>query len=91
MDEAYEKGLIVKEKPLKYSKGGTKGNRNALPVAGLMAKYTRRAYTSGCSEPWEIAEHLDVDEQFLRAAMLCCEEKIAGKLVKLKPNHLKRY
>ena len=30
LDEAYEEGLIVKEKPLQYNNGRIKGNRIAI-------------------------------------------------------------
>lgn len=129
LDEAYEKGLIVKEKPLKYNDGRIKGNRIAIRnsiettskkacvLAEELGHYhtssgnildqddignrkqervargwaydkmvslenIKRAYASGCSEPWEIAEHLDVDEQFLKEAMQYYQEKYGDELLR---------
>lgn len=129
LDEAYEKGLIVKEKPLKYNDGRIKGNRIAIRssiettskkacvLAEELGHYhtssgnildqddignrkqervargwaydkmvplenIKRAYASGCSETWEIAEHLDVDEQFLKEAMQYYQEKYGDELLR---------
>lgn len=42
----------------------------------------RQAYTMGYTEPWEIAEYLDTDEQFLKEAMQYYEEKYGDEILK---------
>ena len=122
LDEAYEEGLIVKEKPLQYNNGRIKGNRIAIrkdietsiEKADVLAEelghhYTSvgnildlsiaqnrkqerqarlwaynkriglygliRAYEHGCSSRYEIAEFLEVTEEFLEDAICCYREK----------------
>ncbi len=117
LDEAYEKGLIVKEKPLQYNDGRIKGNRIAIRqtldttarkacvLAEELGHYhttvgnildqddtnnrkqerTARkwayeklvpieniqfAFADGHTEIWNMAEYLDVDEAFLKEALI---------------------
>ncbi|MCI8648436.1 MAG: ImmA/IrrE family metallo-endopeptidase [Firmicutes bacterium] len=42
----------------------------------------KQAYCSGYSETWEIAEYLDVDEQFLKEAMQYYKEKYGDELLR---------
>jgi hypothetical protein len=116
LDEAYEKGLVVREKPLQAHDGRIKGNRIAIRssietnakkccvLAEELGHYEvnvgdildqndtnnrrqeraarRRAYEKllpvenilfaaqdGHKEIWDMAEYLDVDEEFLRDAL----------------------
>ena len=116
LDEAYEKGLVVREKPLQAHDGRIKGNRIAIRssietnakkccvLAEQLGHYEvnvgdildqndtnnrrqeraarRRAYEKllpvenilfaaqdGHKEIWDMAEYLDVDEEFLRDAL----------------------
>lgn len=122
LEEAWNEGLIVKEKPLKYNNGRIKGNRVAIrqdietsnEKACVLAEelghhYTSvgnildlkiasnrkqerqarlwaydkqiglngliRAYEHGCKNRYEIAEYLEVTEQFLEEAILEYREK----------------
>lgn len=117
LDEAYEKGLIVKEKPLQYNDGRIKGNRIAIRQtldttarkACVLAEELGHYHTTvgnildqddtnnrkqertarkwayekiapienilfaaadGHTEIWAMAEYLDVDEEFLKAALV---------------------
>ncbi len=117
LNEAYEKGLVVKEKPLQAHDGRIKGNRIAIrsSIETSAKKYCvlaeelghyevnvgdildqndvnnrrqeraarRRAYEKllpvenilfaaqdGHKEIWDMAEYLDVDEEFLRDALM---------------------
>lgn len=117
LDEAYEKGLVVKEKPLRAHDGRIKGNRIAIRssietsakkccvLAEELGHYEvnigdvldqndvnnrrqeraarRRAYEKmvplenilfaaqdGHTDVWNMAEYLDVDEEFLRDALM---------------------
>lgn len=117
LNEAYEKGLMVKEKPLQAHDGRIKGNRIAIRssietsakkccvLAEELGHYEvnvgdildqndvnnrrqeraarRRAYEKllpvenilfaaqdGHKEIWDMAEYLDVDEEFLRDALM---------------------
>lgn len=117
LDEAYEKGLVVREKPLQAHDGRIKGNRIAIRssietnakkccvLAEELGHYEvnvgdildqndtnnrrqeraarRRAYEKllpvenilfaaqdGHKEIWDMAEYLDVDEEFLRDALM---------------------
>lgn len=116
LNEAYEKGLVVREKPLQAHDGRIKGNRIAIRssietsakkccvLAEELGHYEvnvgdildqndtnnrrqeraarRRAYEKllpvenilfaaqdGHKEIWDMAEYLDVDEEFLRDAL----------------------
>ena len=116
LDEAYENGLIVKEKPLKYNDGRIKGNKIAIresiettkAKACILAEELGHYYTTvgdildqtvtenrrqehvarkwayekilpienilfalqdGYTEIWDMAEYLEVDEEFLRDAL----------------------
>ena len=116
LDEAYENGLIVKEKPLKYKDGRIKGNKIAIresiettkAKACILAEELGHYYTTvgdildqtvtenrrqehvarkwayekilpienilfalqdGYTEIWDMAEYLEVDEEFLRDAL----------------------
>lgn len=116
LNEAYEKGLVVREKPLQAHDGRIKGNRVAIRssietsakkccvLAEELGHYEvnvgdildqsdtnnrrqeraarRRAYEKllpvenilfaardGHKELWDMAEYLDVDEEFLRDAL----------------------
>ena len=116
LDEAYEKGLVVREKPLQAHDGRIKGNRIAIRssietnakkccvLAEELSHYEvnvgdildqdsvsnrrqeraarRRAYEkllpvesilyaaqNGHTELWDMADYLDVDEEFLRGAL----------------------
>ncbi|WP_269477796.1 ImmA/IrrE family metallo-endopeptidase [Hominibacterium faecale] len=129
LDEAYQQGLAVKEKPLQGHDGRIKGNkvairksigtsrRKACVLAEELGHYyttvgdildqndprnrkqertargwaynrivpfdhIRQAYTAGYKEPWEMADYLDVDEQFLRESMKYYEEKYGDELIK---------
>lgn len=42
----------------------------------------KQAFTVGYTDPWEIAEYLDVDERFLREAMQYYEEVHGDKLIR---------
>lgn len=122
LNEAYEEGLIVKEKPLQYNNGRIKGNRIAIrkdietttQKADVLAEelghhftsvgnildlsdaqnrkqerqarlwaYNKRiglyglirAYENGCNSRYEIAEFLEVTEEFLEDAIYCYREK----------------
>ncbi|WP_072524935.1 ImmA/IrrE family metallo-endopeptidase [Clostridium sp. Marseille-P3244] len=122
LDEAYQEGLIVKEKPLKYNNGRIKGKRIAIrkdidtstEKACVLAEelghhhtsmgnildtsdagnrkqerqarlwgYNKligltgiiRAYEAGCQNCHEVAEYLDVTEEFLQD----CIETYRGK------------
>ena len=117
LDEAYEKGLVVREKPLQAHDGRIKGNRIAIRssietnakkccvLAEELGHYElnvgdildqdsvsnrrqeraarRRAYEKllpvenilfaardGHTELWDMADYLDVDEEFLRSALM---------------------
>lgn len=117
LDEAYEEGLIVKEKPLQYNDGRIKGNRIAIrqtietsaKKACVLAEELGHYYTTvgnildqndsnsrkqertarkwayeklvprnsietafkkGYTTLWDLAEYLDLDEAFLREALI---------------------
>lgn len=117
LDEAYEKGLVVREKPLQAHDGRIKGNRIAIRssietnakkccvLAEELGHYEvnvgdildqdninnrrqeraarRRAYEKllpvenilfaardGHTELWDMADYLDVDEEFLKEALM---------------------
>lgn len=117
LNEAYEKGLVVREKPLRAHDGRIKGNRIAIRssietsakkccvLAEELEHYEvnvgdilnqnevnnrrqeraarRRAYEKmvplenilfaaqdGHTDAWDMAEYLDVDEEFLRDALM---------------------
>ena len=117
LDEAYEEGLIVKEKPLQYNDGRIKGNRIAIrqtietsaKKACILAEELGHYYTTvgdildqndsnsrkqertarrgayeklvprssietafkkGYTTLWEVAEYLNLDEEFLREALI---------------------
>lgn len=117
LDEAYEKGLVVKEKPLLAHDGRIKGNKIAIRssiethakkccvLAEELGHYEvnvgdildqdninnrrqeraarRRAYEKllpvenilfaardGHTELWDMADYLDVDEEFLKEALM---------------------
>lgn len=116
LNEAYEEGLIVKEKPLQYNDGRIKGNRIAIRetietttakaciLAEELGHYhttvgdildqnnannrkqeyvarkwayerlvpeenIRQAIADGYTDIWDLAEHLNVDEAFLKEAL----------------------
>ena len=116
LNEAYEEGLIVKEKPLQYNDGRIKGNRIAIretietttakacilaeelghyhtTVGDILDQHNcnnrkqeyvarkwayerlvpeeniRQAITDGYTDIWDLAEHLNVDETFLKEAL----------------------
>lgn len=118
LDEAYENGLIVKEKPLQAHDGRIKGKRIALRssietnakkgcvLAEELGHYYMNAgdvlnqddvinrkqerlarqwayeklvpienihfaASDGYTQLWEMAEYLDVDEEFLKEALIC--------------------
>lgn len=122
LDEAYEEGLVVKEKPLQYNNGRIKGNRIAIrqdiettiEKADVLAEelghhftsvgdildlsepqnrkqerqariwaYNKRigleglisAYEQGCKSRYEVAEFLEVTEEFLIDAICYYREK----------------
>lgn len=117
LNEAYEKGLVVREKPLQAHDGRIKGNRIAIRssietnakkccvLAEEMSHYEvnvgdilnqndisnrrqeiaarRRAYEKmvplenilfaaqdGHTDVWDMADYLDVDEEFLKEALM---------------------
>lgn len=116
LDEAYEEGLIVREKPLQYNDGRIKGNRIAIretiptttekacvlaeelghhhttvgnildqgDISNQKQEYIARKWAyerivprdsieaalhKGYTEIWDLAEYLEVDEEFLRDAL----------------------
>ena len=122
LDEAYDMGLNVKEKPLRSSDGRIKGKRIAIRKdidtsiqkacvlseelghyyttvgniidlsdaqnrkqerqARLWAYNNRiglygliRAYENGCTSRYDIAEYLNITEEFLEDAIKCYREK----------------
>lgn len=122
LDEAYEEGLVVKEKPLQYNNGRIKGNRIAIrqdidttiKKADVLAEelghhftsvgdiidltdaqnrkqerqarlwaYNKRiglegiirSYEAGCASRYEVAEFLEVTEEFLEDAIQCYRDK----------------
>ena len=122
LDEAYQEGLIVKEKPLKYNNGRIKGNRiairqdietntektcilaeelghhytsvgNILDMDDIRNRKQERqarlwgynkliglsgiinAFRAGCHNRHEIAERLDVTEEYLQECIDCYREK----------------
>lgn len=117
LNEAYDEGLNVKEKPLKYNNGRIKGNRIAIRNtietekkkacvlaeelghyhmnAGCILDQTKtanrkqellarkwayekvlpeeminEAAARGYTTLWDLAEYLDVDEEFLKEALI---------------------
>lgn len=42
----------------------------------------KQAYHAGYTEPWEIAEYLDIDEEFLREAIQYYEQKYGYELLR---------
>lgn len=122
LDEAYQEGLIVKEKPLKYNNGRIKGNRiairqdietntektcilaeelghhytsvgNILDMDDIRNRKQERqarlwgynkligltgiinAFRTGCQSRHEIAELLDVTEEYLQECIDCYRDK----------------
>ncbi len=116
LNEAYEEGLIVKEKPLQYNDGRIKGNRIAIretietttakacilaeelghyhtTVGDILDQHNynnrkqeyvarkwayerlvpeeniKKAIADGHTDIWDLAEHLNVDEAFLKEAL----------------------
>lgn len=127
LDEAYKKGLIVKEKPLESSDGRIKGNKIAIrqtlttstEKACVLAeelghyntgvgnildqsdswkrKQERQArlngydqliglcrlvgaYEAGCHNRYDIAEYLDVTDEYLQDCIHCYREKYGTKV-----------
>lgn len=128
LDEAHQEGLIVKEKPLKYSNGRIKGKRIAIrkdietnaektcvlaeelghhytsygnildqsKAANRKQEYRARlygynlqigllgiirAYEHGCKNLHEMAEFLEVTEEYLREAIKCYRSKYGEYMV----------
>lgn len=122
LEEAYDEGLVVKEKPLQYNNGRIKGKRIAIrrdietsaektcvlaeelghyytsvgDILDLTVTYNRkqerqariwaynkqiglygliRAYEYGCKNRHEVAEYLEVTEEFLEDAVSYYREK----------------
>lgn len=122
LDEAHHRGLIVKEKPLKYNNGRIKGNRIAIrkdietttektcvlaeelghhytsvgDIIDMENTQNRKqerqarfwaynkliglrgiidAYEAGCQSRYEIAEYLEVTEEYLTDCIECYRDK----------------
>lgn len=122
LEEAYNEGLLVKEKPLQYNNGRIKGNRIAIrkdlhsstEKACVLAEELGHHYTSvgnildmnnswnrkqerqarlhgddkmiglcgivsafkaGCQNSFDIAEYLNVTEEYLQECIACYKEK----------------
>lgn len=77
LDEAVDLGLTVKEKPLQSADGRTYRNRIAVRQDMTTARKTCvlaeeivRATEAGYTQVYEMAEFLDVDEEFLRDCLI---------------------
>lgn len=42
----------------------------------------KQAFAVGCTEPWEIADYLEVDERFLRDALQYYQERYGEEMIR---------